>query len=751
MNIKDIYGYQNNNFRNFTFLLLPANKHGFSMKFLIELILSISFFFLFLNSSLSGANYRCLSEVKHQSVCFYHNKAVNKVFNPMIVPPPPPMYPDFRCVAVNPSGDVTLTWIPPTDTANDFDSYHIYYATSAAGPFAEIDSIFNYYTTSYTDTNAIANSQPVFYYLKTRSDSLGMIYSSPSDTLETIFLSAVNSGSGTATISWNPIHNPDLPTSSGWYNVFVEYPVGTWSFVDSTQNFQYIDTIILCYANVNYSVEIADFSGCVSVSSIDGAEFGDSLAPVSPVIDSVSVDSLTGHSVIGWSASSSGDTEGYIIYEYINGVWLPIDTVWGLNTTFYENSMPFWSNPDSCSLSYCINAFDSCGKTSPISINHNTIFLNAMLDVCGGGIILNWTPYVNMNPGLKGYNIYLKENNGPLALLGTNPTTSLSFTYTSLNLLSTYIFSIQAFDSSGVITSTSNNDSVYVCIPDQPQFVYLRYVTVRNNDYVKLKAIVDTAGYISNCMIMRAEDVSGTFSNIANVSVPPSTNVITYNDMTADVNEMSYAYKIIIEDSCGNDTLESNIGQTIYLAAEADKDMKNNLSWNEYTEWLGNVSLYNLYRAVDGIWDPNPVVTLSPGTTEYTDDVSQFLTSDGIFKYYIEALEGSGNPYFCADTSMSNEADALQSPHFYVPSAFSPKGINNLFIPVPVFVDAEDYQFIIYNRWGQPVFQTTDKSTGWDGTFQGELAPQGVYVYAIQYKNSKNNFVEKHGTVTLLR
>lgn len=659
--------------------------------------------------------------------------------------------PDFRCVAVNPSGDVTLTWIPPVDTVNSFNSYHIYSASSPSGPFTVVDSIFNYNTSTYTDVGAGANTQSVYYYMKTRSSCNGSYYSASTDTLQTIYLNAVNSGTGSANLSWNPIHSPDLPTSFGWYHIYREFPPGTWTMIDSTQLLQFTDTITLCNAQLNYYIGIDDSLPCTSVSNIDGDLFQDATAPNTPTVDSVSVDSLSGHSVIGWAAATAGDTEGYIIYENKNGIWVPIDTVWGVSTTFYENSMPFWSNPDSTYLSYSVAAFDSCMNTSPISNFHNSIFLSSSLDVCGGGITLNWTPYVNLNSGLMGYNIFARENNGPLTLLGTNPPSGLSFPYTSLNQFSTYIFSVQAFDSSGFVTSTSNCDTVYSYVPDQPDFVYLRYVTVRNNSYVELKAIVDTSGYISNCKIMRAEDAQGPYSVVGNVTVPAGSNTITYIDATANFNELSYVYKVIVEDSCGNDTLESNIGQTIHLVADPDKDMKNNISWNEYQNWLGGISSYNLYRSVDGLWDPNPIVTLAAGSTDYVDDISLFLNSEGKFVYYLEALEGPGNPYFLSDTSISNQAIALQPPRFYLPNAFSPTGINNIFIPVTVFVDVQDYQYTIYNRWGLMVFQTTDINTGWDGTYKGSLAPQGVYVYAIKYKNSQNMLIEKHGTVTMFK
>ena len=128
-------------------------------------------------------------------------------------------------------------------------------------------------------------------------------------------------------------------TESGYYRIYREFPPGISTLLDSTQGLTYQDEITLCDAFINYHVEITDQSGCISVSSIDGDLFADLTPPVSPSIDSVSVDVIGGLNLagIGWNINPSGDTEGYIIYQNINNSWTPIDTVWGLNNTYYLN------------------------------------------------------------------------------------------------------------------------------------------------------------------------------------------------------------------------------------------------------------------------------------------------------------------------------------------------------------------------------------------------------------------------------
>ena len=659
--------------------------------------------------------------------------------------------PEVRCASVDANGNVTLSWEAVFDPLNSFNSYHIYSSLSFSGPFTIVDSIFNINQISYTDIGAGANTHCVYYYIQTRSDSVGGNYSVPSDTISTIFLNAVNSGTGMALLTWNSISNPELQSSLEWYHIYREYPPGNWVMIDSTKSLNYSDTITVCNAFINYYVDIDDSLPCTSTSSIDGDVFQDAIAPIIPIIDSVSVDSLSGNSLIGWTASPSGDTQGYVIYENINGVWVTIDTVWGGNSTNYINNHTFWSNPDSCSLSYCVAAFDSCLNTSPLSIFHNTIFLTSALDICGGSVSINWTPYINMHPELMGYKIYVKENNGPLTLLATNTSTNLSYTHSPLTQNSVYIYSIQAFDSTGSVTSTSNSDTVLAYNPMQPQFIYLRYVTVRNNDYVELKAIFDTSGYVSECKIMRSDSVFGTYTLVGTVIPAPFSNIFTFNDVTAEVNNKSYYYKVILVDSCGNDVVTSNIGRTIFLQAEPSSDMINNLTWNDYEDWLGYVSSYNIYRSVDDIFDPNPIVTLPFGTTTYSDDISPLIQTSGKFGYFVEAIEDNGNPFLFVDTSLSNIAPAMQPPRLYVPNAFAPNGVNKIFIPLNIFIDTEDYLFTIYNRWGWQVFNTTDLKAGWDGTYQGQPSPLGVYAYFIKYKNSEGRYIERQGTVTLLR
>ena len=87
----------------------------------------------------------------------------------------------------------------------------------------------------------------------------------------------------------------------------------------------------------------------------------------------------------------------------------------------------------------------------------------------------------------------------------------------------------------------------------------------------------------------------------------------------------------------------------------------------------------------------------------------------------------------------------------FVPNAFTPNndGNNDIFRVRSNFID--ELEMLVYDRWGQEVFRTTDPAAGWDGTFKGvELAPD-AYAYYIRVRCINSVEYKKKGNVTLLR
>lgn len=119
--------------------------------------------------------------------------------------------------------------------------------------------------------------------------------------------------------------------------------------------------------------------------------------------------------------------------------------------------------------------------------------------------------------------------------------------------------------------------------------------------------------------------------------------------------------------------------------------------------------------------------------------------------YFITVADSNGN------TASSNTVCVDNCPHFELPNVFTPNndGINDFFEP-DVYSHVDKTDFTIYNRWGNPVYCTTQKKIYWDGKDQhsGQPCPEGVYYYLCTFTYSLLNGQETKkitGAVHLLR
>jgi len=91
----------------------------------------------------------------------------------------------------------------------------------------------------------------------------------------------------------------------------------------------------------------------------------------------------------------------------------------------------------------------------------------------------------------------------------------------------------------------------------------------------------------------------------------------------------------------------------------------------------------------------------------------------------------------------------------FIPQAFTPNGdgLNDYFFAVTDPEQILDYRFMIFNRWGELIFETQDPEIGWNGEFNGEPAPIGSYAYRLFLRpiDSDNETIEKHGSIQLIR
>jgi gliding motility-associated-like protein len=117
--------------------------------------------------------------------------------------------------------------------------------------------------------------------------------------------------------------------------------------------------------------------------------------------------------------------------------------------------------------------------------------------------------------------------------------------------------------------------------------------------------------------------------------------------------------------------------------------------------------------------------------------------------YKISLLVSNG--FGCRDSS-SDTVRILPEFRFWIPNSFSPddNSLNDIFMPVVMGVS--NYEFDIFDRWGQRIFRTHNPKEGWNGYFKNKECPQGIYIWKISYKNSvEGKTGERVGHVNLFR
>ncbi|HLY72046.1 MAG TPA: T9SS type B sorting domain-containing protein [Puia sp.] len=109
-------------------------------------------------------------------------------------------------------------------------------------------------------------------------------------------------------------------------------------------------------------------------------------------------------------------------------------------------------------------------------------------------------------------------------------------------------------------------------------------------------------------------------------------------------------------------------------------------------------------------------------------------------------------------TALSNEGCELKKKYtvfvyrkLNMPSAFTPNGDGkNDVYRIPSNANIQLVEFSIYNRWGEKIFSTNDKSKGWDGSFRGSMQSSGSFVYVVTGTDLDGPVFEK-GTFVLIR
>jgi gliding motility-associated-like protein len=207
--------------------------------------------------------------------------------------------------------------------------------------------------------------------------------------------------------------------------------------------------------------------------------------------------------------------------------------------------------------------------------------------------------------------------------------------------------------------------------------------------------------------------------------------VNTYNSTN------TYTITLTASNSCGSDSVQQIIQANGYsinaLFSSSSILLSNNQTQFTFTDQSsGNISGW--------LWDF--------GDNNYSTQASPQHTyqQPGTYTVTLVVTNEAG----CSD-SISTLIIIESEVSFYVPNAFTPNGdgLNDTFNGVGVGI--VNYKMLIFDRWGELIFETHSLANSWDGTYKGKIVQQDVYTYKIELTDNKSNQRSFYGRITVIR
>ena len=193
-------------------------------------------------------------------------------------------------------------------------------------------------------------------------------------------------------------------------------------------------------------------------------------------------------------------------------------------------------------------------------------------------------------------------------------------------------------------------------------------------------------------------------------------------------------------------TLTAIAENTPVALEELDARLNGN---NARLNWPGvpDAELYYIYRSEAGgtaiLYDSLP----ASASQQFTFNDLQQLDYDVRYCYQVSYRDVCAN-----ESTLSDEACVVlpRQARVFFPNAFTPNGdgLNDVFVYEASLLTS--VRFMVFNRWGELLFETDEIDTGWDGSYLGKTAPQGTYLYKMEVVDQLGNAFERTGNFTLL-
>ncbi len=298
--------------------------------------------------------------------------------------------------------------------------------------------------------------------------------------------------------------------------------------------------------------------------------------------------------------------------------------------------------------------------------------------------------------------------------------------------------------SGSTFTGTASTTETYSVVTTDACSAITNQVTITVSQPVNVEiGAIDTAG---------CDPFNAAFVNNSNGAYDKAQWLINGIPISTDMNQLNYnftspgTYQLVLQ--LANTTLSCNyvsVPKTILVYANAVA----NFSYfpTVVTTMEPSVTLLNESRNDDfpAVW------TLNDGLIQPSSDHRLHLPEDiaATYKLCLFALDSNA----CNDTTCQF-ITVKEDMTIFVPTSFTPNGdgVNDEFKAEGIDFEPTAFSLMVYNRWGQLVFSSSDITDGWDGKYLGVYANNGIYAWKLKArtKNSAKK-IEKYGRVTLNR
>jgi gliding motility-associated-like protein len=394
---------------------------------------------------------------------------------------------------------------------------------------------------------------------------------------------------------------------------------------------------------------------------------------------------------------------------------------------------------------------------------------------CGSYTWIDGNTYAASNNSAT-YNIPGGSTNGCDSLVTLNLTINYSVNGTDTQI------ACEAFTWIDGITYTSNNNSSTYTIPGGAASGCDSIVTLN----LTINNVVSTTDFQTAC---------------------DSYTWIDGNTYTSDNNTASYVLStsagcdsIVTLDLTLNSLLTLDAGNDIFVCA--GEDISLNATGASYYSWSNGLSNGEPFTAIEGS-NTYTVTAQDNNGCSATDQL--LVTAWAIPSVSITGIDpacigensgsieieiNSGTPPFSIDWNNGDTTSLIQNLHadlydvnisddngctatnsivlvdpfepcyeepeinIYIPNSFSPDNNehNQTWYVVAEGISAQNFTLIIFNRWGQLIWESHDIRVGWDGTYKNKNVPDGTYTYKLEYQVSEGEKKESiTGHLNLLR